>query len=190
MAQQDLRERNRERARRDIELAALRLFDEHGFGATSVADIAAAAGVSPRTFFRYFRTKDAVVSEGLQHLLDVLVDAMPEGEASRAAVRRALGRFADEIEADRESVLRRVRVTSHGESPLPVAAVMQRHWELAIGQRLAGRAEPMPFAAAMGGIVVVGAIRVALSRWVASNGRDDFGPLVQSAYAAVFSRST
>lgn len=43
-----------------LRLAALQLFAERGYAATSTADIARAAGVSPRTFFNHFATKEAV----------------------------------------------------------------------------------------------------------------------------------
>lgn len=54
----DLRERRRLATRAEIEDVALDLFEKQGCEGTTVDDIAAAAGVSPRTFFRYFATKE------------------------------------------------------------------------------------------------------------------------------------
>src|SRR5277367_873209 len=93
-----LRERKKARTRAALREHALRLFREQGYQATTVEQIAAAAEVSPSTFFRYFPTKEDVV---LQDDLDVrMVEAFERQPAElsaiaaiRAAVREALASY-------------------------------------------------------------------------------------------------
>lgn len=59
--QPGLRERTRRAVQREIAEAAGALFAEHGFEATTVADIAAAVGMSQRSVFRYFGTKEEII---------------------------------------------------------------------------------------------------------------------------------
>jgi AcrR family transcriptional regulator len=85
------RERNRQRTHDALHSAAMRLFAEHGYEATSVDDIADAAGVSVRTFFRYFGTKEDVLfarSMDIRALVDALA-AQPPSVAPLDAIRRA-----------------------------------------------------------------------------------------------------
>jgi AcrR family transcriptional regulator len=64
-----LRQRKKDSARRAIEDAAWDLFAERGYDETSVNDIAERANVAPRTFFRYFPTKEAVMYPQFDELL-------------------------------------------------------------------------------------------------------------------------
>ncbi|MEV0081483.1 TetR/AcrR family transcriptional regulator [Saccharopolyspora sp. NPDC050642] len=76
-----LRERKKRRTKQALIEAAIRLFDEKGYDSTTVAEIAAAAEVSPATFFNYFSAKDEVVfaDDGLYD------DLLQEAFAGRAA---------------------------------------------------------------------------------------------------------
>jgi AcrR family transcriptional regulator len=86
-----LRERKKARTRATIREEALRLFREQGYHATTVEQIAAAAEVSPSTFFRYFPTKeDVVLQDDLEPLLAEAIEHQPPELGVVAAVRAAL----------------------------------------------------------------------------------------------------
>lgn len=77
----------------EISHAALRLFHEHGFEATTIDDIAAAAGISRRTYFRYFESKNDVAwgefdreLHKLASRLRALPESMPLMEALRTGI--------------------------------------------------------------------------------------------------------
>jgi AcrR family transcriptional regulator len=87
---QGLRERKKARTRASLREHALRLIREQGYHATTVEQIAAAAEVSPSTFFRYYPTKEDVI---LQDDLDVRVfeamERQPPDVSPLAAIRAA-----------------------------------------------------------------------------------------------------
>lgn len=93
-----LRERKRERTRAAIVDAALTLFAANGYDGTTVADIAAAADIAPRTFFSYFASKDDVLLPGadarVQAALDAIADRRPEDRPADVLL-RALGSVID-----------------------------------------------------------------------------------------------
>jgi AcrR family transcriptional regulator len=88
-----LRERKRLHTRQLIQLAAQQLFEERGFDAVSVAEIARSADFSEMTVFNHFPTKEDLVFSGMGSFEDRLLEAIrqrPEGEPAIAALRRAV----------------------------------------------------------------------------------------------------
>jgi AcrR family transcriptional regulator len=97
---QGLRELKKARTRASIREHALRLFREQGYTATTVEQIAAAAEVSPSTFFRYFPTKeDVVLQDDMDVRMSEALDRQPAGlsvfGALRAAINEAMSSYSD-----------------------------------------------------------------------------------------------
>jgi AcrR family transcriptional regulator len=93
-----LRERKKARTKATIQREALRLFSEHGYAETSVEQIAAAAEVSPSTFFRYFPTKEEVVlSEFIDSRTIELFRSAPAELSPTAALRHAIDALTTEV---------------------------------------------------------------------------------------------
>ncbi len=90
-----LRERKKERTRRQIAEAARTLFAERGFDAVTVAEVAAAAEVSEATVFNYFPTKEDLFYSGLEAFEGMLLDAIRERPPGESAL-TAFGRFITE----------------------------------------------------------------------------------------------
>jgi AcrR family transcriptional regulator len=85
--------RKKERTRHQLAEAAAQLFYQRGYDATTIDDIVAAVDVSPRTFFRYFPTKEDLVVALGQTSLSSFLDALAERPASEAlltSVQRAI----------------------------------------------------------------------------------------------------
>jgi AcrR family transcriptional regulator len=96
-----LRERKKERTRRDLQRAAIDLFAEKGYDHVTVADIADRAEISPRTFYRYYKSKDDLVLAPLQGFLDAYREVLAERPAEEPplqALRESFVSFAPSME--------------------------------------------------------------------------------------------
>jgi AcrR family transcriptional regulator len=89
-----LRERKKERTRRIIRTEAFRLFRDQGYAETTVEQIAAAADISPSTFFRYFPSKEQLV---LADDLDPAMIEIVEGKPAAMPVLQALREATVEV---------------------------------------------------------------------------------------------
>ncbi|MDX1511699.1 MAG: TetR family transcriptional regulator [Nitriliruptorales bacterium] len=124
MAQSDntgktLRERRVEQTRADIVTTAMSLFLEQGYDDTSMEEVAVATGVSRRTLYRYFASKDDIVFElprlWLQHVREV-VDTRAPDESTRSVLRRAILDVVVAMEADADRVLGGLQLVTSSET--------------------------------------------------------------------------
>jgi AcrR family transcriptional regulator len=105
------REQKRQRTKVAIIEAAIDLFEARGYDETTIAEIAAAAGIAPRTFFSYFASKDELVFDGAESQIDAAYAAIAErrpGDSSTEVLLRGLTGVIDSGHdyLDRHSELR------------------------------------------------------------------------------------
>jgi AcrR family transcriptional regulator len=106
-----LRERKKQQTREKISQVALRLFAERGYDHTTLAEIAEAAEVAPRTIFAYFESKEDILLCGERSFLDDLKRRLDERPAGTTTV-DALREFLSEIPPQDEEDLLRKKVMS------------------------------------------------------------------------------
>jgi AcrR family transcriptional regulator len=166
--------------------AAERLFRTNGYGATTMADIAAAAGVSRPTAFRYFRTKaDLVFSvqdEWQQTVRRVIAEQPGTGWA---LVQRVCDAVVDEIEQDADRVLAAYRLAGQEPSLAAAAAARDRDWIhlvaelLASGPADASADDPAGEDRLLTGAAIMGMISMAVSLWADASGTIDLRRTIQ-----------
>ena len=171
-----LRSRKKQRTRRTIERVALDLFTERGFDGATVEEIAAAADISPRTFFHYFPSKEEVVlsdyAERLERILEVLRTSSPTGSPWQA-LRTAFLTVGADYEAEREDLLRRFRVIEASPGVAARNLQMQSMWETAVAELIGGWGDvgqsndlrPQIMAGS-----ALAAMRASLRRWLSEGG--------------------
>jgi AcrR family transcriptional regulator len=167
-----LRERRRRETRRDIHTAALRLARKHGFDKITVDMISAEAGVSSRTFFNYFPSKEAALLLGPTEVPPALAaEFVSAGPASPGEVLTDVARLLVREMADNPPEHATMHdVFALAESHPPVQAALfarigsfERSLAEAVAQRLGQRPEdelPSLIAA-----LALTAMRVGMERW-------------------------
>lgn len=109
-ARPSLRHLRRDRTRDEIAQAALELISRKGYGDTLVEEIAAAALISPRTFYRYFPAKEDAFFHGLPAFEHALTHFPPSADVPTvgAALQAAGSAFCAAVHEDREEILSRL----------------------------------------------------------------------------------
>jgi AcrR family transcriptional regulator len=189
-----LRERKKLATRLALHEAALRLVAERGLDRVSVDDIAAAADVSPRTFFNYFpSTDDAVIgidpTEPARQAAALAARPAEEPvlEALRAVERQQAAEMAEETELwplrlqviDASPVLVGRLAAAFGASERALAAV--------VAERTGTRVDVDVLPTLLAGVAAV-AMRTSLHRWLASGFTASLPDLVDEAWDTLVAR--
>jgi AcrR family transcriptional regulator len=168
-------------ARGRLELAALELYSERGYDQTTVAEIAGRAGLTERTFFRYFADKREVLFYGSGMLQDRLVQGIaeaPDGLSPIDVVGAALAATAGLLEERRELARQRQVVVAANSELRERELIKLATLAAALADALRERGVPDPAAslAAEAGMAV---FKVAFHRWAGQDGDSDGQSLAQ-----------
>jgi AcrR family transcriptional regulator len=183
-----LRERKKLKTRRAIQDHALRLFVERGYDATTVEQIAAAAEISPSTFFRYFATKeDCVLTDEYDPIMADVFRAQPAELGVLGAIRATFSEIMEEMYArDLDQILTRTRLITSVPALRAKSLDASRQSNLGMfAELVAERAgiSPLDHRVRVFTWAVVGALEASIYTWVDSDGALDLPKLVDDALA-------
>jgi len=184
----DRRARKRNATHEAIERAAWRLFAEHGYAPTTIDQICQVADVAPRTFFRYFPSKEAILFGDPRALEDgfrAALLARPDDEAPLLAIRNALLALATIVASNREQHLLRRRILDDHRGP-PIedrfgamtekSAMLREVIAERIGADVDGSATRL-----LAGLAMT-LMDVAYARWIAGGATGDVAEIVADTF--------
>jgi AcrR family transcriptional regulator len=190
-----LRERKKRLAQATIEEAALRLFEQKGYEQTSIQDIADAVMMSPRTFFRYFSSKEEVLFEPLHMVqregLRLLQQVVPT-ESPHAALRSTFEHLASLYQQQqRASFMLRYQVATQTQSVASIYLYVLMETEPAMCDALCSRLEAAMKRDEVRFLVAIymTALRVALNVWLEQEAQGDLVSLLGEYLDAISSLS-
>ena len=182
----DWRQRKKTATRGRIRASALRLFREQGYDTTTVEQIAAAAGVSHMTFFRYFPAKeDVVLSDDYDPLI---ASAIAQTPATWPVIRRVRTVLADGLrliyDTDRDTLFDQVKLI------VATPALRDRLWadqiatqQLILQALSAGQNDQRPsFQTRVTVAACLAAASTAILTWVESDGTPELPDLMAEAF--------
>jgi AcrR family transcriptional regulator len=164
-----------------LERAALELYADGGFEQTTVAEIAKRAGLTERTFFRYFGDKREVLFAGADRLQALLVDEVagaPSSVTPIAAVAAALEVAAQLLQGNREFAQQRRNAISTNNELQERELIKLATLAFAMAEALRGRGvkEPTASLTAEAGIAI---FKVSFEQWMNESNQQDFPSLIR-----------
>lgn len=171
------RERKKQNTREALIASALELFSQRGYDAVTVDDIAAHAGVSRRTLFRYFPRKDGLAFPRQEERLETFRALLGDGH-DLAAVRAALIGMAPHYMASRDEALAQYRLVQASPDLVARELELDLAWEQTISQALTDRP---PIVARFWAGAAIGLIRAVLREWFAHGADSDLHDMADDA---------
>jgi AcrR family transcriptional regulator len=185
----DWRQRKKTATRDRIRASALRLFHEQGYDATTVEQIAAAAGVSHVTFFRYFPTKeDVALSDSYDPLIASFIAQTPSAWPLTQRIRAVLVQGLRQVYGtDRDTLLAQNKLI------VSTPALRERLWaqQIATQQLIlqaleADQDDPHPsFQDRVTVAACLAAATTAILAWVENDGTPELPDLIEQAFDAL-----
>src|SRR5947207_14476288 len=188
-----VRERTRRAVRGELAQLAVSLFVEKGYDETTIDDLAAAAGMSKRTFFRYFASKEELVMGKYEYFGEQLAEdlaARPAGEPVWVSLRQIFGRVVDHVESDArgtEAVAMEKMVRDHPALNASYLERVSRMQELVLDEARTRTGCPDPADPRTAAIVgaAFSCLIAAWTTWLTSNQAQPFGGLLDQAMDAI-----
>jgi AcrR family transcriptional regulator len=186
MPSEPVRARARRAVRAEITAQALALFSERGFDAVTADELAEAVGVSRRTLFRYFATKEDIVVAAFDNLGDealVSLRQRPADEAPWTALHNALASAAAKLE-ERPATFFDLHEVIAKTPALRRRLLEQRDgWRAAFAEELTARRAAARNESELLATAALGAFDVATEAWARSGGRRRLSRLLDDAFA-------
>ncbi|QPF92566.1 TetR/AcrR family transcriptional regulator [Bradyrhizobium commune] len=183
-----LRERKQQQTRERLKRAAIALFLERGFEATTIDDIAGAAEMSRRSFFHYFASKEDVVVAWQEDAAAALVAAIlarPADESMLTAAENAIAtavKRIDPVEAAAMSRLKRDNPALHARDQLKYEK-LERALADGLAQRSGRKSERLK--ARLVAMIATGAMRVGGESWMSEGPREKPEAFVKRTFDAI-----
>ena len=172
-------------ARGRLAQAAMALYAEQGFEQTTVAQIAARAGLTERTFFRHFADKREVLFYGMDMARDLLVRAVADGPASATpmdAVGEALQALGAVLQENPERARLRDAIVSARAELRERELIKLAAFASAVAGALRDRGVPEP-AASLAAETGMAVFKVAFARWISEPGQPDLPGILRESMA-------